>query len=373
MNDHIAATTNHPYMSEEVYERLQARYALVLDAAKSFLAKKRVTKSGGTISSIRKSTLENNQADCPQCGQVFRGANHNTEHIHDKALGGAKSCKKNRIQICKMCNNSRSTTMVGFINGPPYYRQFKAQWPKIEAYLLWSELTIDDGIQAGAQIPDVHSLFLEARFAGEMPDGFYPKRAYGRFSTWDVGSQPNYPHNRTTIGRPLFQGTGGSGVSTPTIKSFVGRMSRAFFDRLFDYNPAAPQSSQESTIADNDAVVELPKVSADDQKETPSLPTPPPAPLEIDVDGLRRQWCAVLNEEFSLTNGVIPLGVFWDMIAKSRQDSGLAWRAFEKAFQVRHRGSMPAKASEFLEQMGYSFIFVKTESGYLIHLSCEEE
>ena len=34
---------------------------------------------------------------------------------------------------------------------------------------------------------------------------------------------------------------------------------------------------------------------------------------------------------------------------------------------------MPAKASQLLEQMNYSFVFKKTEEGYLISLAGEEE
>lgn len=69
----------------------------------------------------------------------------------------------------------------------------------------------------------------------------------------------------------------------------------------------------------------------------------------------------------------ILLGLFWDMVVQERIDSGLAWRAFENAFEVNHKQAMPGKATQFLEQMGYSFIFSKQEKGYLVLFIDEEE
>lgn len=358
------------YMDDDVYQQLSTRYAPVLETARTFLKKKKGTKTGGTISRERKATLEKNHADCPQCGQVFRGGNHNTEHIHAKALGGEKSEKKNRIQMCKVCNNSRNSTMQGFIGTPPYYVHWESQWPKIEAYLLWAELTIDDGIHAGAQIPEVHAHFLEARFAGEMPHAFYPKRAYGRFSTWSFDDPPNYPHNRSTIRGVSPMGNSSTEQPTTTISSILGRMSRAFFDRLFDYNPSVPQPLNHS-LDDEHTAVDPTLGNENTEAIATSSDTRPP--VEIDVDDYRKKWKEVLDQEFSNQNGVIALGTLWDMIVESRTNSGLPWRAFEKAFNVRHKGAMPMKASEFLEQMGYSFVFAKQENGYMIHLCGEEE
>jgi 5-methylcytosine-specific restriction endonuclease McrA len=368
------ATEHHSlsYMGDDVYQQLSTRYAHVLESARTFLNKKKGTKAGGTISRERKATLEKNHADCPQCGQVFRGGNHNTEHIHAKALGGEKSNKKNRIQICKVCNNSRNSTMQGFIGVPPYHRQREAQWPKIEAFLLWAELTIDDGIHAGAQIPEVHAHFLEARFAGEMPHAFYPKRAYGRFSTWSINDPPNYPHNRSTIRGVSSRGNIPKQRPTTTISSVLGRMGRAFFDRLFDYKPSVPQPLEHG-LNDEHESVDSTLRHANENIEAIATSSNTQPPVEIEVDELRKKWKEVLDLEFSNQNGVIALGIFWNMIVESRTNSGLPWRAFEKAFNVRHKGAMPMKASEFLEQMGYSFVFVKQENGYMIHLCGEEE
>ena len=161
----------NPYMDAAIYERLAHRYAPVLDKARTFLGKKGTTKNGGTISALRKKTLEENEADCPHCGLRFRRQNHNTEHIHPKALGGGKSDKNNRIQMCKMCNNARGSTMLAFMGDAPYTKQYPSNWQQAEAYLSRVELTVDEGLSAGPQIPVVHELFIEARFAGEMPLG----------------------------------------------------------------------------------------------------------------------------------------------------------------------------------------------------------
>lgn len=359
-------------MSDEVYNKLSVRYALVLSTAHNFIVNKKKTKTGGTISPIRKQSLESNAADCPQCGQTFRGANHNTEHIQDKALGGAKACSMNRIQLCKMCNNSRASTMLAFLGNPPYYHNLETRWPKIRAYLLWSEMTIDDGLQAGELIPEVHILFLEARFAGQRPDGFVPNRAYGRFSTWEVGDPPNYSHNRSNLVSPQRERAPSLNNLTPTVSSFLSRMSRTFFDKLFDYNPEPPLEGTSSLDTDLDEPESHSKVKK--LSKVPLLEKPePPRLAMLDVAEIQRRWQTNLEAHMTLHGQAILLGQFWDMVVQERIDSGLAWRAFENAFGVKHKQAMPGKATHFLEQMGYSFIFSKEEKGYLVVFINEEE
>ena len=69
----------------------------------------------------------------------------------------------------------------------------------------------------------------------------------------------------------------------------------------------------------------------------------------------------------------MPLGDFWDMVAQQKENSGTGWRSFEKALGVKHKASMPAKATELLQQMDYAFVFKKMEQGYLILFNTEEE
>ena len=348
----------NPYMDATTYKRLANRYELVLDRARTFLGKKGTTKNGGTISDTRKKTLDEHEADCPHCGLRFRRQNHNTEHIHPKALGGDKSDKNNRIQMCKMCNNARNSTMLAFMGDAPYFSHYPSNWPEAEAYLLWSELTIDEGLSAGAQIPEVHELFIEARFAGEMPLSAQPRRAYGRFSTWLAGDRPNYAGNRTAAElsqAPATPTQPDAERSTPsvTMGSFLARMARNVLDWVFDYSP--DDSSE-----------------PEDKESSKKLFTAVTTPTS-DAVALLAAWKTTLDVQFDERQGSVPLGMFWDMVAAEKDRLGLAWRAFERGLGVTHRGSMPAKASQLLEQMDYSFVFKKTDDGYLIVLSHEEE
>jgi len=352
------SSSSNPYMDATTYQRLANRYELVLDKARTFLGKKRTTKNGGTISVLRKKTLEENEADCPHCGLRFRRQNHNTEHIHPKALGGDKSDKNNRIQMCKMCNNARNSTMLAFMGDAPYFSHYPSNWPEAEAYLLWSELTIDEGLSAGAQIPEVHELFIEARFAGEMPLSAQPRRAYGRFSTWSAGDSPNYVGNRSApessqaTATPTQPDTERSAPSA-TMGSIFARMIRTALDRVFDYSPNASGEPEKKGRSKKPFT----KVTA---------PT-------FDGVALLAAWKTTLDIQFDERQGSVPLGMFWDMVAAEKDRLGLAWRAFERGLGMTHRGSMPAKASQLLEQMDYSFVFKKTDDGYLIVLSHEEE
>ena len=350
---------------------LRYRYRKVLTKARTFLEKKSTTKSGGTISPTRKAALEAAGADCPQCGLKFRRQNHNTEHIHPKALGGGRSDKNNRIQLCTVCNNARNSVMQGFI-GTPYNKDLEEKWPRIEAYLLWSELTIDEGLAAGARIPEVHELFIEARFAGEMPSRFRPSRSFDRFSTWEVGSEPNYPHNvpmsaslstteREIQPEPAAPSTPSTvepqapAKPTETVRSMIGRMARGFFDRLFDY---------EGYITGD--------ANAPEDRSTGSKKVVK-AEQTVVADGLLADWKATLDAWFGERDGVVSLGDFWGLVADAKEQSGLAWKAFERSVGVDSRASMPVKASELLSKMGYSFVYLKSSDGYLISLNFEEE
>jgi len=77
---------------------------------------------------------------------------------------------------------------------PPYHKGYPGNWDAVKAFLIWSEVTIDDGLSAGIAIPAVHKIFLEERFAGEQPRQG-PKRAFGRASSLATATGPNYPHN----------------------------------------------------------------------------------------------------------------------------------------------------------------------------------
>lgn len=364
-------TVTQLYTIDGVYAPLAERYGAVLAKAKQFLGNQRVSRSGGSASESRKTALLEAEADCPQCGLRFVGKNHNTEHIHPKSLGGGKGDRENRIQMCRMCNNARGSTMTAFIGTPPFSKHYPNNWSKIEAFLLWSELTIDDGLEAGAQIPEVHELFIEARFAGAKPLGAKPVRAFGRFSTWSAGDEPNYPHNSTRpISTHLYQATSnhaaskegfarGARASNPTVslKSMFARMARDMFDRLFDYEPVKEENST-GALTDLDA--------------TDSISVVPE--VGIDKHALLDQWKAFVDLQIWSNNGEMMLGDFWNLVADAKTAKGCGWREFERSLDLSHKMAMPGKASQLLQHMGYVFSFQKTEDeGYKVIFNSEEE
>lgn len=189
---------HHPCMEWEVYVRLRERYRPSLDRARDYLSKKRGRpKSGGTISSSRRQTLLDADAQCPLCGENLRDTEFNTEHIHARGLGGLKTCDETRIAMCIPCNDAKNGVMQLFLPKPNSKYQTNC-WPMVEGYLLWSELTADEGLAAGALVPMAQEQFLKLRFQEERPLSLNVYRAYGRFSTWLPGDEPNHPNNTPT-------------------------------------------------------------------------------------------------------------------------------------------------------------------------------
>lgn len=173
---------------------LNVRYASSIDRAKLFLEGKKKTAKGTAISQTNQLKLLQHRADCPLCGVVFEGTNHNTEHIHPRSLGGTNDVN-NKIQLCKNCNNCRNSILQRMLPPPPFHKSYPENWDIVRDLIVWSELTVDDGLGAGIALPDVHEKFLEERFAGETPNRG-PQRAFGRASTLDDAKGPNYPHNK---------------------------------------------------------------------------------------------------------------------------------------------------------------------------------
>jgi hypothetical protein len=135
----------------------------------------------------------------------------------------------------------------------------------------------------------------------------------------------------------------------------IGRMARGFFDRLFDY--------EEYSVAAHAS-----------QSNDPTRTTGAVRSMEaVDAHGLLAQWRGQLDVWFDERDGVVSLGDFWALVADAKEQSGLAWKPFERSVGVDSRASMPVKASELLSKMGYSFVYLKSSDGYLISLSLEEE
>lgn len=352
---------------EETHHLLKLKYQSVLGGAKNFLKNRTKTKNRSSCSSIRVNWLIACEAECPHCGLRFRGGNHNTEHIHPISLGGTNN-NDNRIQLCKNCNNARNSVMQALLGHSPFSKIFPQEWDAVERYLLWSEITIDEGLSSGARFPEVHELFLEARFAGESPVSG-PKKAFGRLSTWGVGEEPNY------IGNTAALRSAHTNTTTGTISSFLRRKARLFFDRLFDYesptNTGQTTSSplREEVVTGQSAVDEskvLPKVTQGEQKSNQEL-------SETEVSILRQKWKDHALNCLGQNDGSFFVGDFWQLVSDERIARGLSWRSFERALSVTHKAAMPSKVRQILEQIGLNFIFEKTEDGYLIVEASEEE
>ena len=215
---------------------IKNRYAQSLKRSESFLDSKKTTAKSTSINSTRELCLLRNQAECPICATKFVGKNHNTEHIHPRSLGGLDN-DENKIQMCTACNNSRNLTMQSMLGNPPYYKNYLKIKSDVDEFILWSELTADDGLQAGSVFPRAQEIFTETRFANNKPP--VPQRSYGRFSTWNKDSFPNLNLNKTPIS-PIEQNQG---------KRKIGFIER-FFDKLFGYEPKKPETQNEKLIFD---------------------------------------------------------------------------------------------------------------------------
>lgn len=250
---------------------LAVRYEEQLSRARQFLSASGRAKNGSSINDGRELTLLKNRAQCPHCGILFEGGNHNTEHIHPRALGG-ENTDSNRIQFCLACNNARNLVMQTILGHPPYFKNYPQNWPMVEEYLLWSEVSIDDGLSAGSQVDSIHQKFLMCRFSGH----YSPTQivnAYGRFSSWKKGDSPNYTFgNRQGVTRKQMVPQ-----KTKTKGIFI-----TVLDRLFGYGadeeplkatnrPAIHQNQteQKSTLPDRGA--ELHRQNNGDSQSKPDL------------------------------------------------------------------------------------------------------
>lgn len=207
-------------------------YSQSIKRADAFLQTKKSIAKGTSITNSRELCLLRNDAECPICGIRFSGKNNNTEHIHPRALGGLND-DYNKVQMCTACNHDRNLTMQAMLGTPPYYKNYEKIKPDVIEFILWAEITVDRGLEEGKIFPRPHQLFIEARFANDVPP--MPRQAYGRFSSWSVGDPPNL----------RFNGSGDENRQTKEIQSGrkIGLVER-FFDKLFGYQPHTKESNQ---------------------------------------------------------------------------------------------------------------------------------
>lgn len=152
------------------------------------------------------------------------------------------------------------------LGNPPYYQNYQKIKTDVDEFILWSEVTADDGLQAGYVFQRPQEIFIETRFANNQPP--VPRRAYGRFSTWDKDSPPNLKFNQTPIRTSPIE------HNKSTRK--IGLIER-FFDKLFGYEPekAENQIKQDKN--------ELPQENHRDKSSKQTSSKSKPLSTEIEV------------------------------------------------------------------------------------------
>ena len=183
-------------------------YNSMLETAFNFLHRKAKKVNGSALNQSRAEFIIANKGCCLHCGKRLTNKNSNTEHIHDRALGGP-NVSSNKIIMCKSCNLARNATMQQYLGAPSYWRGFPGNWDRVKKYLLWNAITADKGHRAGEDFPEVHSIFesiVEDNNLHINP----PNRWYGR-------------------------GNKGNLITTNRAgkRSFLIR----FFDKVFGYEP----------------------------------------------------------------------------------------------------------------------------------------
>jgi len=202
---------------------LEFLYSKEIEKAKKFLENRGTVVNGSNLSPTKLEFLLETKAQCPLCGIKLQGANHNTEHIHPRGIGG-ENAQKNKIQICITCNNSRNQVMQSLLGRPPFHKAYPENWVVVRKLLIWSLSSIDIGNSAVSQLPEFQDLFLECRTGG-VPMHTVPTTAFHRSSTWKIGDEPNSPLN---------------GIKA-TPKKVIAKKNRGFFvtilDKLFGFDP----------------------------------------------------------------------------------------------------------------------------------------
>ena len=159
---------------------LRDRYASELELAHQFLSGNAQRAGSSPLGDAREDFLLKRGAQCPICiRRLFAGA-FNVEHCHPRGMGG-KNRLANKIAMCMGCNNLRNVTMQSHI-GENARRSYPENRQRAEEFLLWSLVTVDDGLAAGAAIPEVQEIFLEMRGIEADQDG--DALIFGRLSTW---------------------------------------------------------------------------------------------------------------------------------------------------------------------------------------------
>ena len=166
--------------SYDVYLEIEECYRGSLDKARAHLTHQKKPRSRAKLSLTRIAYILKHGGICPTCSVPLEGTNHNTEHILPLSLGGGND-DSNRAQLCSWCNTARNQTFMGINRGEKY----PENWIIVKQYVLWSELTLDEGIRAGAVFPSIQDRFVIHRWGPNFKNiPKKPQNAFGRASEW---------------------------------------------------------------------------------------------------------------------------------------------------------------------------------------------
>ena len=142
-------------------ENLRLVYKKELTLAKAHVKAQKKPNNGNALTKEKRNKMLEFNIDCVHCGTLLSGNNYNTEHILDVSLGGQNSVD-NKMLMCKICNSARAELKVSLLGNQPTEKD----WSLVEAYVLWSFITVDHGHAAGVNIPSVHQEFLRLASGG---------------------------------------------------------------------------------------------------------------------------------------------------------------------------------------------------------------
>ena len=181
---------------------LKNRYQDVLELAHTFL------KSGNRqVSNLpskeRKGHAEREGAQCPICGARITARASNEDHILPRNLGGTND-KHNRVLMCFGCNTFRDQVQrIAFgAQGPSAAREiYKVDPERIDSFILWLQVTVDEGIVAGAAYEETQSTnSIFAEMGGSNQPNIPIENRLGRYSEWEpkIGSQSEMLETKST-------------------------------------------------------------------------------------------------------------------------------------------------------------------------------
>ena len=173
----------------DVYE-IEERYRKSLNKARAHLDNQKKPHNRAKLSPTRIAYILKHGGICPTCSVPLEGANHNTEHILPLSLGGDND-DSNRVQLCSWCNTARNQTFMGINRGEKY----PENWIIVKQYVLWSELTLDEGIRAGAVFPSIQDRFVVHRWGPNFKNiPKKPQNVFGRASEWGSEAKTQTAH-----------------------------------------------------------------------------------------------------------------------------------------------------------------------------------